>query len=178
MSAVRSCSNPLCGNTESRPGEFKKCSRCKSACYCSKKCQSAHWKNGHREECKPFVDESQKSAKSAERKSEASTEQTLMLQKECQTMYNNFEMASTDLSKLNLQLDTYKISMKKLTEIDESKDVFCRYGSMYMLHDHATAKQNLQEKMDRLNSKIESVSKQVKYFEKKYKDLEANLKEM
>lgn len=73
-------------------------------------------------------------------------------------MYNNFEMASTDLSKLNLQLDTYKISMKKLTEIDESKDVFCRYGSMYMLHDHATAKQNLQEKMDRLNSKIESVS--------------------
>lgn len=81
-----------------------------------------------------------------------------MLQKECQTMYNNFEMASTDLSKLNLQLETYKISMKKLTETDESKDVFCRYGSMYMLHDHATAKQNLQEKMDRLNSKIESVS--------------------
>lgn len=81
-----------------------------------------------------------------------------MLQKECQTMYNNFEMASTDLSKLNLQLETYKISMKKLTEADESKDVFCRYGSMYMLHDHATAKQNLQEKMDRLNSKIESVS--------------------
>ena len=73
-------------------------------------------------------------------------------------MYNNFEMASTDLSKLNLQLVTYKISMKKLTETDESKDVFCRYGSMYMLHDHATAKQNLQEKMDRLNSKIESVS--------------------
>lgn len=81
-----------------------------------------------------------------------------MLQKECQTMYNNFEMASTDLSKLNLQLETYKISMKKLTETDETKDVFCRYGSMYMLHDHATAKQNLQEKMDRLNSKIESVS--------------------
>lgn len=73
-------------------------------------------------------------------------------------MYNNFEMASTDLSKLNLQLETYKISMKKLTETDETKDVFCRYGSMYMLHDHATAKQNLQEKMDRLNSKIESVS--------------------
>ena len=73
-------------------------------------------------------------------------------------MYNNFEMASTDLSKLNLQLETYKISMKKLTETDESKDVFCRYGSMYMLHDHATAKQNLQEKMDRLTSKIESVS--------------------
>lgn len=81
-----------------------------------------------------------------------------MLQKECQTMYNNYEMATTDLSKLNLQLETYKISMKKLTEMDESKDVFCRYGSMYMMHDCATAKHNLQEKMDRLNSKIESVS--------------------
>ena len=88
-------------------------------------------------------------------------------------MYNNFEMASTDLAKLNVQLETYKISMRTLDDTEQSKNVFCRYGSMYMIHDHATAKQNLQEKIDRLNSKIESVSKQVNYFEKKYKELEA-----
>lgn len=33
-------------------GEFKKCSRCKQACYCSKECQLQHWKNGHKKECK------------------------------------------------------------------------------------------------------------------------------
>ena len=103
-------------------------------------------------------------------------------------MYNNFEMASTDLAKLNVQLETYKISMRTLDDTEQSKNVFCRYGSMYMIHDHATAKQNLQEKIDRLNSKIASVSvsservfhvqKQVNYFEKKYKELEANLQEM
>ena len=61
MSAVKSCSNPTCGNTESRPGrivnneigEFKSCSRCKQVYYCSKECQLQHWKNGHKNVCKP-----------------------------------------------------------------------------------------------------------------------------
>lgn len=58
---LRSCSNPTCGNTESKfgihlenneIGEFKNCSRCKATCYCSKDCQIAHWRNGHKQECK------------------------------------------------------------------------------------------------------------------------------
>ena len=36
-------------------GEFKTCSRCKKAIYCSKECQVAHWKNGHKQVCKPAV---------------------------------------------------------------------------------------------------------------------------
>ena len=35
--------------------EMFKCSRCKSVIYCSKACQTKHWKTGgHREECEPM----------------------------------------------------------------------------------------------------------------------------
>lgn len=37
----------VCGN----PGS-KKCSRCKSARYCSSKCQMSHWQSGHKRKCK------------------------------------------------------------------------------------------------------------------------------
>jgi hypothetical protein len=30
-----------------------KCSRCKSTCYCNRKCQKTHWKSGHKQECQP-----------------------------------------------------------------------------------------------------------------------------
>lgn len=30
----------------------RKCSGCKKKSYCGKECQMAHWKNGHKEECK------------------------------------------------------------------------------------------------------------------------------
>ena len=33
------------------PGHTLRCSRCKSAFYCSRKCQSAHWKAGHKAKC-------------------------------------------------------------------------------------------------------------------------------
>src|SRR5689334_6850471 len=32
---------------------LKKCSRCKQAAYCSVACQREHWRNGHRDDCKP-----------------------------------------------------------------------------------------------------------------------------
>ena len=37
-----------CGN----PNELKACSRCYSAFYCSRECQSLHWKGGHKKKCK------------------------------------------------------------------------------------------------------------------------------
>ena len=46
------CSRPGCaiGETEAR---LKSCARCKVAAYCSKECQVAAWKGGHKKVCKP-----------------------------------------------------------------------------------------------------------------------------
>ena len=46
------CSRPGCaiGETEAR---LKSCARCKEAAYCSKECQVAAWKGGHKKVCKP-----------------------------------------------------------------------------------------------------------------------------
>ena len=45
------CSNPFCAKIETKIGEYKKCSQCEVAKYCSKKCQRKHWKKGHKKEC-------------------------------------------------------------------------------------------------------------------------------
>lgn len=34
-------------------GRLKRCSRCKAKLYCSKECQIAHWKSGHKFQCNP-----------------------------------------------------------------------------------------------------------------------------
>lgn len=39
-----------CGQMESEIGEFKTCSRCQKAFYCSSKCQKGHWKT-HKKQC-------------------------------------------------------------------------------------------------------------------------------
>ncbi|KAK8816076.1 MYND-type zinc finger protein [Blastocystis sp. ATCC 50177/Nand II] len=178
MNAVRTCSNPNCGNTESKPGEFKKCSRCKTACYCSKECQLEHWKNGHKKECVPVGGKEDKAAVPTEKKAEVSNDQAVLMRKECQTMYNNYEMAKTDLDALNVKMEQARITLKKVEELDASKDVYCSYGSMYMLQDHKTTKEDIEKHIKELSAKIESVAKQANYFEKRYKDLEANLKDM
>jgi hypothetical protein len=41
-------------NSEGPKSELKKCSRCKSSDYCSKKCQVADWKAGHKKNCETF----------------------------------------------------------------------------------------------------------------------------
>jgi hypothetical protein len=38
----------FCGKTEH---ELWKCSHCRKVQYCSKECQTIHWKNGHKERC-------------------------------------------------------------------------------------------------------------------------------
>jgi hypothetical protein len=48
----RVCSAPGCSQQEGYVGLFKKCSRCGRPRYCSKACQAAHWKAGHKRECK------------------------------------------------------------------------------------------------------------------------------
>ena len=40
-----------CSKQESACGDFKRCNRCKQIVYCSKKCQTSHWKR-HKKECK------------------------------------------------------------------------------------------------------------------------------
>eukprot|EP01115_Flamella_aegyptia_P013106 TRINITY_DN681_c0_g1_i1.p1 TRINITY_DN681_c0_g1~~TRINITY_DN681_c0_g1_i1.p1 ORF type:complete len:110 (+),score=30.70 TRINITY_DN681_c0_g1_i1:105-434(+) len=37
-----------CLNTEEEEGEYKRCAACKKVTYCSKACQTKHWKGGQR----------------------------------------------------------------------------------------------------------------------------------
>jgi hypothetical protein len=46
---IRTCS--FCESTEDSEHKLQACSRCKLVAYCSKACQVAHWKNGHRQAC-------------------------------------------------------------------------------------------------------------------------------
>ena len=47
-----SCCSPMCSVEKSDGGkDLLKCSRCKTARYCSKECQRYHWKNGHKQLC-------------------------------------------------------------------------------------------------------------------------------
>ena len=43
-----------CSQEEPSPGTFKVCTKCKFAKYCSKACQSSHWKNGHKAICTQY----------------------------------------------------------------------------------------------------------------------------
>jgi hypothetical protein len=45
------CALPACSKLEEFTGQFKKCSRCAAAMYCSKACQAAHWAEHRRREC-------------------------------------------------------------------------------------------------------------------------------
>ena len=54
------CSNPVCKREEKEPeigsadpisGRFKKCGRCGKVAYCSKACQTLHWKTTHKDAC-------------------------------------------------------------------------------------------------------------------------------
>lgn len=83
-------------------------------------------------------------------------------------MYNNSQMTKVELIKLNKELEQVEITYKKLSELDESKKVFCSYGrvyivlyhllgTMYMTQSHESASTQLKEKMDKLKQKIESV---------------------
>lgn len=49
MGQLHACSH--CGSIESTPGVYKKCSQCYGPRYCSRKCQKAAWKAGHKHEC-------------------------------------------------------------------------------------------------------------------------------
>ncbi|KAG0529798.1 hypothetical protein BDA96_05G128200 [Sorghum bicolor] len=48
---VRLCSHPRCGRRETRRHEFRRCSACGSAVYCSRECQALDWKRVHRGQC-------------------------------------------------------------------------------------------------------------------------------
>ncbi|KAJ7654027.1 hypothetical protein DFH06DRAFT_1203447 [Mycena polygramma] len=47
---LQACDNLKCGLIKPR-GEFKACSACQSAVYCSPSCQSADWQDTHRDDC-------------------------------------------------------------------------------------------------------------------------------
>ncbi|XP_062224502.1 F-box protein At5g50450-like [Phragmites australis] len=48
------CSVPTCGRPETRPLEFRRCTVCTIARYCSHTCQALHWRTGHSSECIPM----------------------------------------------------------------------------------------------------------------------------
>ncbi|XP_062196947.1 F-box protein At1g67340-like [Phragmites australis] len=48
---LRLCSHARCGRRETRRHEFRRCSVCGSANYCSRACQALHWKRVHRGQC-------------------------------------------------------------------------------------------------------------------------------
>ena len=47
----RLCSHPGCGRLETRKHEFRRCTVCNAAFYCSFSCQTIDWKNGHKDQC-------------------------------------------------------------------------------------------------------------------------------
>jgi hypothetical protein len=47
------CEGCECDNVEEEFHAFSVCAQCKTAVYCSKKCQRAHWKEGHKTTCHP-----------------------------------------------------------------------------------------------------------------------------
>lgn len=49
----RLCAGPECGVEEGFRGLFKTCGRCGKLSFCSKACQVAHWRAGHKKECTP-----------------------------------------------------------------------------------------------------------------------------
>uniref|UniRef100_A0A0D9VG90 MYND-type domain-containing protein n=1 Tax=Leersia perrieri TaxID=77586 RepID=A0A0D9VG90_9ORYZ len=52
---TRMCSQPACGRPETRRHEFRRCSVCNAAVYCSRACQAMHWKTAHKNTCAPVV---------------------------------------------------------------------------------------------------------------------------
>jgi hypothetical protein len=50
---LRVCAS--CNIFEAEGVDFSCCSRCRGPFYCSKTCQTLHWKAAHKKECKPFV---------------------------------------------------------------------------------------------------------------------------
>ncbi|GLC45266.1 hypothetical protein PLESTB_000718700 [Pleodorina starrii] len=54
---VKHCFNAHCNVMDGAPQEsevsWKRCARCKVACYCCSGCQRAHWDAGHKKECAP-----------------------------------------------------------------------------------------------------------------------------
>ncbi|KAL6659825.1 hypothetical protein ACP70R_002654 [Stipagrostis hirtigluma subsp. patula] len=48
---LRLCSHARCGRRETRRHEFRRCSACGFASYCSRACQAVDWKRAHRGQC-------------------------------------------------------------------------------------------------------------------------------
>ncbi|KAG8069070.1 hypothetical protein GUJ93_ZPchr0005g14929 [Zizania palustris] len=48
------CSHVRCGRRETRRHEFRRCSVCSAANYCSRACQALDWKRAHRAQCVPM----------------------------------------------------------------------------------------------------------------------------
>nr|TKW00921.1 hypothetical protein SEVIR_8G144900v2 [Setaria viridis] len=48
---LRLCSQARCGRRETRRHEFRRCSACGSASYCSRACPALDWKRAHRGQC-------------------------------------------------------------------------------------------------------------------------------
>ncbi|KAF6983159.1 hypothetical protein CFC21_001425 [Triticum aestivum] len=50
---LRLCSHMRCGRKETRRHEFRRCSVCGAANYCSRACQALDWKRAHKAQCVP-----------------------------------------------------------------------------------------------------------------------------
>ncbi|KAM0822938.1 hypothetical protein ACQ4PT_071200 [Festuca glaucescens] len=51
---LRLCSHLRCGRKETRRHEFRRCSVCGAANYCSRACQALDWKRAHKAQCVPM----------------------------------------------------------------------------------------------------------------------------
>jgi hypothetical protein len=51
---LRLCSHVRCGRRETRRHEFRRCSVCGAANYCSRACQALDWKRVHKAQCVPM----------------------------------------------------------------------------------------------------------------------------
>jgi hypothetical protein len=54
------CSSYHCEKIERYIGEYKKCGGCFFKYYCSSKCQTQHWRDVHKKECKKLKKKNKK----------------------------------------------------------------------------------------------------------------------
>jgi len=90
LAVATECSKPGCTKKNM---SLKMCGRCKVAAYCSRDCQVAHWKQGHKGECAKLV-QKQKKATTIDVKHAKTPNQTAQLKE------NSAPCPSTDLIKM------------------------------------------------------------------------------
>ncbi|KAK8800757.1 hypothetical protein WA158_000082 [Blastocystis sp. Blastoise] len=179
MSEPRACSNPECKKVEEVKGSFKTCSRCKKAIYCSKECQVAHWKNGHKQACKPV----QPVSKPEPSKTEQSnvplkmTEEVLKLQEDLRQTIRSYTQVSNSLAVNQSEKKSYEVMSKYLEGVNDNQKSYYMYGKCFMQMPKTDIQNAIEINSCKCKDQISILTKQQEFFAKKQLEIESNIKE-